>query len=776
MLVVELVPLTVLVCFIGRVASLNQALQIGGLLHLSGSAPSAFYGKSALAGAQRAVGDINENRDVLPDYELKFKYNDTRAEIGVSMDSLYDMLQEPEMLVAFFGPVQSPVADVVAQVLKRRNVIQMSPGATSTIFEDRIKYPYVYRTSSLWSEASIAEAEIIRTFGWRKIATLQGVIEPHGALIRMLQTEALTSNFSLVISETFHDDPLEALQRIKDKDARIIVGTFFEGEVRKVFCRAFELGIYGANYVWMIPGYFADDWQSVKQDGVSCSAEDLKMASEGYLGFIASSKPIRNEVGRCGKTPEEFRREMFEVFGNNIYLGLTASAYDGVWALALALQDAERALNRSLVSFRYGDKEFAKVVGEMILKQEFTGMKGPIKFSDTGHVFDNVLIKQNVGGQTIILGTMGTHSKYIEWNVPTGNMWYYSGGKPPHDSDITVTIDVLQATPISVMATVSTLAGLGIILASLFLGFNVWYRKHKHVKMSSPKLNNIIAFGIMVAYVSVILLGIDRSMVSRDALLRVCKVRSWLIPIAFTLAFGGMFSKTWRVYSIVIANKTKRKVIRDRFLFGIIGVMLLLDFLILIPWQIIDPIHIEDETHHIRQTETDLANFEKRQLLYVNCTSTNNTIWMAALLIYKTFVVVFGVFLTWSTRNINVPGLNDSYYVGLSIYNTVICCVVAVPLSFLAVSSIGVTFALVSGFLLLCITASLCLLFFPKVVVVYRKNAVDDVTGIRFGIPTTLTAAGTSQGQALVPMSSQIKDIELSTQKEGTSQMNTVLI
>ena len=66
---------------------------------------------------------------------------------------------------------------------------------------------------------------------------------------------------------------------------------------------------------------------------------------------------------------------MFEVFGNNIYLGLTASAYDGVWALALALQDAERALNRSLVSFRYGDKEFAKVVGEMILKQEFTGMK-----------------------------------------------------------------------------------------------------------------------------------------------------------------------------------------------------------------------------------------------------------------------------------------------------------------------------------------------------------------------------------------------------------------
>ena len=66
----------------------------------------------------------------------------------------------------------------------------MSPGATSTIFEDRVKYPYVYRTSSLWSESSIAEAEIIRTFGWGKIATLQGDIEPHGTVSEFIQCQA----------------------------------------------------------------------------------------------------------------------------------------------------------------------------------------------------------------------------------------------------------------------------------------------------------------------------------------------------------------------------------------------------------------------------------------------------------------------------------------------------------------------------------------------------------------------------------------------------------
>ena len=89
------------------------------------------------------------------------------------------------------------------------------------------------------------------------------------------------------------------------------------------------------------------------------------------------------------------------------------------------------------------------------------------------------------------------------------------------------------------------------------------------------------------------------------------------------------------------------------------------------------------------------------------------------------FILVLTVF-----RNINVPGLNDSYYVGLSIYNTVICCVVAVPLSFLTASSIGVTFALVSVFLLFCITASLCMLFFPKVRTYHLPNIRLDRTVI----------------------------------------------
>ena len=52
-------------------------------------------------------------------------------------------------------------------------------------------------------------------------------------------------------------------------------------------------------------------------------------------------------------------------------------------------------------------------------------------------------------------------------------------GKPPHDSDITVVIFDLQATPLPTMIVMSVLAVLGMVLAVLFLGFNIWKRKHK---------------------------------------------------------------------------------------------------------------------------------------------------------------------------------------------------------------------------------------------------------------------------------------------------------
>ena len=43
---------------------------------------------------------------------------------------------------------------------------------------------------------------------------------------------------------------------------------------------------------------------------------------------------------------------------------------------------------------------------------------------------------------------------------------------------------------------------------------------------------------------------------------------------------------------------------------------------------------------------------------------------------------MFGAFLAWETRNVQIPALNDSKYVGMSVYNVFIMCVLGVAISF----------------------------------------------------------------------------------------------
>ena len=82
----------------------------------------------------------------------------------------------------------------------------------------------------------------------------------------------------------------------------------------------------------------------------------------------------------------------------------------------------------------------------------------------------------------------------------------------------------------------------------------------RYIKMSSPYLNNMIIIGCLLTYTSVILLGLDSHLTSEAALPVICTARIWTLMAGFTLAFGSMFSKTWRVHSIFTDVKLNKKV------------------------------------------------------------------------------------------------------------------------------------------------------------------------------------------------------------------------
>ena len=71
--------------------------------------------------------------------------------------------------------------------------------------------------------------------------------------------------------------------------------------------------------------------------------------------------------------------------------------------------------------------------------------------------------------------------------------------------------------------------------------------------------------------------------------------------------------------------------------------------------------------------------------------------------------------MAWETRNVQIPALNDSKYVGMSVYNVVIMCVLGAAISFVLNEDQNASFIIISVFIIFCTTLTLCLVFVPKV-------------------------------------------------------------
>lgn len=67
-------------------------------------------------------------------------------------------------------------------------------------------------------------------------------------------------------------------------------------------------------------------------------------------------------------------------------------------------------------------------------------------------------------------------------------------------------------------------------------------------------------FGVIICLASVFLLGLDGRFVSQYAYPSICQARAWLLTTGFSLAYGAMFSKVWRVHRLTTKAKNDPKV------------------------------------------------------------------------------------------------------------------------------------------------------------------------------------------------------------------------
>ncbi|XP_034553410.1 gamma-aminobutyric acid type B receptor subunit 1 [Notolabrus celidotus] len=701
-------------CLYDRNYTGKKKLYIGALFPMSGGWPG---GQACMPSAQMALDLVNNRSDILPDYELELIHYDSMCDPGESTKLLYDLLYtEPIKIVLM--PGCSGVSTIVAEAARMWNLIVLSYGSSSPALSNRQRFPTFFRTHPSATLHNPTRVQLFQKWKWTRIATIQQTTEVFTSTLDDLEQRTKEAGIEISVRQSFLTDPAVAVKNLKRQDARIIVGLFYETEARKVFCEVFKEKLYGKKYVWFLIGWYADNWFKIKDPAINCTVENMTEAVEGHVTTEIVMLNPETVRGVSNMTSQEFIATLMSRLGgmNPEETGgfqEAPLAFDAVWALALALNKTVaplKAKGRRLEDFNYNNPDITSEIYRALNTSSFEGVSGQVVFDAQGSRMAMTLIEQLQGGSYKKIGYYDSSQKNLSWF--DNDVWIGAG--PP--ADRTVVIEEYRYLSQKLFAAVSVFAGLGILLGIVCLTFNIYNGNVRYIQNSQPYLNNMTAVGCMMALAAVFPLGIDGHHVHRSQFPVVCQFRLWLLGLGFSLAYGSMFTKIWWVHTLFTKKEEKKEKKKQHLepwkLYATVGVLLAIDFLSLMIWQIVDPLHITVEkfTKEAPKEDKDVLI----QPLLEHCSSEKMNTWLGVVYGYKGLLLLLGIFLAYETKSVSTEKINDHRAVGMAIYNVAVLCLITAPVTMILSSQQDASFAFAALAVVFSAYITLVVLFVPK--------------------------------------------------------------
>ncbi|KAL5289009.1 GABBR1 family protein [Megaselia abdita] len=705
----------------------SNELHIGGIFPINGKG-GWQGGQACMPAANLALEDVNKETNLLPGFKLILHSNDSECEPGLGASVMYNLLyNKPQKLMLLAGC--STVCTTVAEAAKMWNLIVLCYGASSPALSDRSRFPTLFRTHPSATVHNPTRIKLMKKFGWSKVAILQQAEEVFISTVEDLENRCSEEGIEIVTRQSFLSDPSDAVRNLRRQDARIIVGLFYVVAARRVLCEMFKQQLYGRAHVWFFIGWYEDNWYeaNLENENISCTKEEMRIAAEGHLTTEAVMWNQNNQTTISGMTSDKFRERLHEALkdvGYDIENGRYPEgyqeaplAYDAVWSVALAFNKTMQRLSKrqkSLKNFTYTDKDIADEIYGAMNSTQFLGVSGVVAFSSQGDRIALTQIEQMIDGKYIKLGYFDTQSDNLTWI----NMAKWQGNKVPQDR--TIVKHVLRTVSLPLFVCMTTISSCGIFVALVLVIFNIWFSHRRVIQLSHPVCNTIMLFGVIICLVSVILLGVDGRFVNSNQYPLICQARTWMLTLGFTLSYGAMFSKVWRVHRLTTkAKRDMKRQVQPWKLYSMVSGLVCVDLVLLVVWQLTDPLQRVVETFPLENPTTTVDDIKIRPELE-HCESTKNSLWLGLLYSFKGLILVFGLFLAYETRSIKVKQINDSRYVGMSIYNVVVLCLITAPVGMVIASQQDASFAFVSLAVIFCCFLSMLLIFVPKVIEVIR--------------------------------------------------------
>ena len=316
-----------------------------------------------------------------------------------------------------------------------------------------------------------------------------------------------------------------------------------------------------------------------------------------------------------------------------------APLYDAVWAMALAMNKSLETLekrNLSLANYHSGKPEITYQILNETYSLDFRGVSGQINF-DTNSGFSSrfIDIYQVVGGNEVHVANS------FRGNITILRAVEFIKGSFTERA-ITVELPLAMVFLIAIVVLLLT-------VTTTHLVSTVYY-KYRSIKASSPKLNHLIYVGcyFLMAF-TILYITIKAFQLSDTIVGNICHLQwAWLLPIGYTLIFGTVIARTWRLYRIFIHYLDPGPFISNPLLFGIVAIFLFVNLILAVVWTAVDPFHIEIVARESLQEGLGL----RIELDRLCTTRYNRFVWTLLTVGYEMCLLVIMTMLALLTRKI----------------------------------------------------------------------------------------------------------------------------
>ena len=653
--------------------------------------PSVEFGPAVVPAAFVAKELINQRDDILKDYRIDLLVYDSGCNLSSKAvnNFLEALFYSKKTIVGIIGPACSEATIAIANLItdNRMSLIQIAPTPTSPRLTNTTAFPNTFRPIASALGFVDFYMNLIEDMKYKKVGVMYEALRSfHTAVYSKFEAAALSKNVKLTSFGLFNTHfPLHEFRQ-KIRVIFVFAGLDF---AQNLLCTAYHEGMLYPDYQFIFNdgrrvNFLKNVSFELDHEETNCTREQMENATIGMIfnDFRLTREDRDNNETDAGISYNDFSKEYSDIHSCHVQsLELEPSEvvntshhsgyFDSTWALALSLNNSLsriEAMGLSLSDYMYEMPAITQIVREEVLNLSFEGMRGRVEFSNATHDGTNVTffdIHQtfSAGEDTGIVGYYDTNGLSLLENA----------------SIIPVEFDVHYLHPCTALGVIvmAAVAILGVVLFVCHIANIVW-GNYKTVKADSPNLNHLMFSGCYLSLVGAIMytnafvfIKPDISGSSNILIPVHCSALQWTSTMTFSLVFGTLTVKTWRIYRIFHSfTSSPMTLLTDRVLIFIALSPVVIDVIINILWNILDPWYL-----HIERSQDLFAE--------ITCNTHHGNVWYPCVAVPKVILTFIVVYLAIATRRVHRKEFKQTKSINILIFCLLILSGTFLPLFFI---------------------------------------------------------------------------------------------